>query len=259
MTPDITPEGPANHGPVFDCSWAPEGRAAATVLVSGTVDAVAARQFAAVLGEAIAHARLVVLDVRGVPSLGAQGVGVVWAASAQSIRAGGRLLVVGASAWLRGELAGARAVGDLEVLDANPLRLGVTHEPEPTMHPLHNPVNASVLNARVMAIAAQGLWYQDGDSAVGRAWAPRSEEYPAPPGARVEVYLTNGGEVNGWWVPGTDLAVNQRHLDHFAPPQEASPAACQGPCGLVWQAPAAPELLAFEERCLTCAGPLAFH
>lgn len=259
MTLDITPDDPGSRGSGFACRWTPEGRAAATVIASGELDAVAAQRFAAVLGEAVAHARLVVLDVRGLSSLGEQGTDVVLGTAAQARRAGTRLLFVGGSAELQGELAMARAVGHLDVLDASPFRPTVVDALEATTRPFDNPVNASVLNARVMAIAAQGLWYQDVCGAIGRAWAPRAAGYPAPPGDRVEVYLTSHGEVNGWWVPGTDLAINQRHLDHSAPPPDASPAACQGPCGLVWQAPAAPELLAFRERCLTCAGPLGFH
>ena len=77
-------------------------------------------------------------------------------------------------------------------------------------------------------------------------------------GTAIEVYLDHRGAIDGWRRPGTEPAINQRHLaPDGAEPVTATPLACQGPCGLVWQAPAAPQVIDHGEGCLTCAGALA--
>ena len=129
--------------------------------------------------------------------------------------------------------------------------------PRAAAPPPVTPVNATIMRARVMAVPDCQLWLQVDDGDVQRAWAPAPASAAAAPGASVELYVDHLGAVNGWWDATSGLAVNQRHLDRTSPPPSGDPLACQGPCGLVWHAPAADRLAELGERCLTCAGPLA--
>ncbi len=119
-----------------------------------------------------------------------------------------------------------------------------------------NPVNATVMPARVTVVAVPEIWLRHEDGSIARAWAPPAAE-ALRPDTTVEVYVGANGEVNGWWDAETGLASNQRHLDAFAPPRRMAPAVCQGRCRLVWWTAVPDRLAAHDEHCLTCNGPLS--
>lgn len=261
MTPTDASTGPGDQ-PAFTCSWRPEGVDAATVVASGSLERAGASQLELAIAEAAAHARLVLVDVHGASFVDSAGARAIAAAAASASRAGARLVVVGAPDMVQAALRGPGAGAEVEVLDPAPIgsrrhrESFAAHEAEELINPFDNPVNASVLTARAMSIAAQELWFQGDDGSVGRAWAPPTGSLPVPPGTPVEVYLDDEGDVNGWREPTSGLAVNQRLFDPLTAPETASSAVCQGPCGVVWQAPAATQLTEHAERCLTCSGPL---
>lgn len=254
MTPSDTSDGPRDE-PVLLCSWRLEGLGAATVTASGIVNAATAAQLGLSIAEALAHARLVLIDLHDASFVDPVGERVIVDAAARASHVGARLVVVGAPA----------EVQSVEVLDLTTrgLRQRPEHaeatEIDARIRPFDNPVNASVLTARVMSIAAQDLWFQGDDGSVGRAWAPPTEGFSVAPGTSVDIYLDDHGDVNGWWEPVSGLAVNQRLLDPLTAPETASIAACQGPCGVAWLAPAATRLTEHDERCLTCSGPLVLR
>jgi hypothetical protein len=119
-----------------------------------------------------------------------------------------------------------------------------------------NPVNAAVVTAEVELVARNQIWLRAPDDVI-RAWAPAETAGAIKPGSLVELYLAEDGSANGWWDKRSGLAVNQRRLNARSQPTPGEPMACQGACGLVWTAPAASDLAAHEEQCLTCAGTLA--
>ena len=123
--------------------------------------------------------------------------------------------------------------------------------------PFDNAVNDRVAGARVMAVSDAHMWVQAADSTIHRPWAPPAEGFRVAPGTQVEVYFDAAGTLNGWYDPRSGLAINQRGLDPGDSPATHSDLACQGPCGLVWHAPAAARRREGHERCLTCAGSFA--
>lgn len=264
MSLDVLPAASLGGLPPFTCSWSPTGVEAAQVLVSGELDLATADELAQALQAALDQARLVVLDLRGLRFLDCAGVHVVVDAARRSRRDGRRLVVTRAPEGLD-VFTLTRTAAELEFLDSDapaddPRKAASIELPdaaEPSIKPLDNPVNATVRAARVMAIPDWQLWLHTEDGGVQRAWAPQDIAESVPPHAPIELYLDGRGELNGWRDPASGLAVNQRHLDHAAPPEFAEPMVCQGPCGVVWQAPAAALLAAHDECCLTCAGPLA--
>lgn len=264
MTPFNTSDGSRDE-PALVCRWQLEGVGAATVMASGTVDDATAPQLELTIAEALAHARLVLIDFHDASFAGSAGERVIADAAGRASHAGARLVVVGAPDEVRPALRGPSIGAELELLD---LAAGVRRQgPENTeateadarIRPFDNPVNASILTARAMSIAAHELWFQGDDGSVGRAWAPPTEGFPVAPGTAVDVYLDEQGEVNGWWEPVSGLAVNQRLFDRLTTPETAVAAACQGRCGIVWQAPAATRLTEHGERCLTCSGHLVLR
>ena len=120
-----------------------------------------------------------------------------------------------------------------------------------------NPVNAAVVTAEVTLVARTQIWLRAPDDMLVRAWAPPATADVVQPGDAIELYVAHDGSANGWWDKRSGLAVNQRLLRASRQPTPGEPMICQGECGLVWTAPAAAELAAHEEHCLTCAGALA--
>jgi anti-anti-sigma factor len=279
MSFHIASDGPAGEPAPFACDWRPDGIAAASAQVAGELDTATAPQLEQTLLEALEQARLVVLDLRGLSFVDSSGLHVLLDATQHARRAGARLVLAGASAELERlvELTGTRAL--LDMLPGAPATGPVHEDPvavmpqraldsrpgesdpradERRIQPFENPVNVLVVSARVMDVADRGLWSHGPDGTIRRAWAPASARSAVPAGTVIELYLDDRGAINGWWLPGSDVAINQRHLAAGdAEPLTAAALACQGPCGLVWQAPAAAKLTDHDERCLTCAGALA--
>jgi anti-anti-sigma factor len=249
----------------FMCTWRPDGVAAATVIASGPIDQTSAPRLEAVIAQAFAHARLVLIDVHDATFVDAAGIRAIGAGAAQVSGTGARLAVVGATEAVLAALPEPSVGAQVEVLDLAPTgsrryrESSFSGEAEGRIRPFDNPVNASVLTARTMAVAAQELWFQGDDGSLGTAWAPPGRDFPMDPGASIEVYFDDRGGVNGWRHPLSGLAVNQRRFDPRDASPKASIAACQGSCGVLWQAPAATRLTEHDERCLTCSGPLVLR
>ncbi len=259
-------EGPDGVSPAFGCVWSATGVDAAAVRLGGELDVITAPQVTLVLREALEHARLVVIDVHELSFVDSCGVHVFLDATRQARDAGARLVLVGASAELERVFVLTGTRGLVDMLAGAPaakpvLQDAVPRTPSPVTDgrrdPLKNPVNAGIVTARVMDIADRALWTHSRDGSIRRAWAPAAAAVRVPAGTAVEVYLDRRGAINGWWHRDSGLAINQRRLAADADPESAAGLACQGPCGLVWRAPAAAELLDHDEHCLTCAGDLA--
>lgn len=266
-------DGPGGEPARFGCEWSAAGMQAATLRVAGELDMLTAPQLEQVLQDALEHARLVMVDVGEVSFVDCSALHVLLDSARRARRRGSRLVLVGASAEFERLFAvtGTRAMVD--VLPGAPAAAGVRgnavsvmpDRPVPAgpvvrggVDPLKNPVNAGVVTARVMDVPERGLWAQCPDGSIRRAWAPAAAGLRVPAGDRVEVFLDRRGAVNGWWHAGSGVAVNQRHLAAVdAESVTAAALACQGACGLLWQAPAAARVLDQDERCLTCAGALA--
>jgi len=80
--------------PVFACSWTQRGRDAAWVQVAGELDLATVPQLHEALSAAQSHARLVVLDLRGLVFLDSSGVHAIASASRQARRLGRRLVLL---------------------------------------------------------------------------------------------------------------------------------------------------------------------
>lgn len=260
------PSTPPSDGPdgdriPFVSRWRLEGPAAASVRVSGELDLAAAPQLRRTLDEARTHARLILLDLRELSFVDCAGLHVILDASSRASAEGARLLLTGASERVESLLELTRTRNRVDVLrpadvdDAEPAR----SQEEGSIRPLDNPVNASVVTARVMAVSDEELWVQAANGAIHRPWSPASGEPALSSGTSIELYLDAAGAVNGWRDARTGMAINQRRLPDGTHPATYSELACHGPCGVVWRAPAADRLLEHAERCLTCAGPLVLE
>ena len=258
MPPNPSPDDPADQWGAFACRWRLQGREAASVRVSGEVDMATAPQLGETLREALAHARLVLVDLREMPFMDSSGLRVILDTSARAREQRGRVVLAGVAAQVESLLDVTGTRPHLDLLETRP--------PEPADHgdrngqraPLDNPVNDRVLTARVMEVSDAHLWMQAADGTVHRPWAP-ADELPGPTGSEVELYLDAAGAVNGWYEPRSGLAINQRGLAPGESPATHADMACQGRCGIVWLAPAAARLAASAERCLTCAGSLVLR
>ena len=250
-------DDPAEGAASFACRWRLEGREAASVGVSGEVDLATARRLDEALHEALGYARLVVLDLRGMSFMDSTGLRVILDTVAQARTKRAHIVLTGASAQVERliDMTGTR--GHLEVLDT---RLPEAAPSEQVVGngwtPFDNDVNDRVLTARVMDVSVAELWMQAADGTIHRPWSPETDGLPVPAGSEVELYLDADGAVNGWYEPRSGLAINQRRLEPGEVPASPADLACQGPCGLVWLAPAAARLAEHHERCLTCAGTL---
>ena len=261
MPPTTPTDGPHGDWPSFGCRWRLEGNAAASVRVSGELDVATAPELEAALDEALGYARLVLVDLSELSFLDSSGLHVILNASTRARAAGARMLLTGASEQVEAllEITGARTHLDVlrpgeEIERARPDR---SHRrDEGSIRPFDNPVNASVITARVMAVSDEQLWLQAANGAIHRPWAPVSDGLPVRVGTPIEVYLDRSGAVNGWRDPRSGLAINQRRLEPGSMPTTSSDLACAGPCGVVWRAPAPERLTEHQERCLTCAGSL---
>jgi anti-anti-sigma factor len=99
---------PAARGgtPPFTCGWGRQGLDAASVQVTGRLDAASSPKLDAVIDAALRDARLVLMNLRLVSFLDTTGVAVIVGASTRARNAGRCLLVVGVAAAGRG-VAGA--------------------------------------------------------------------------------------------------------------------------------------------------------
>ncbi|MDA0169527.1 STAS domain-containing protein [Solirubrobacter taibaiensis] len=248
--------------PPFACHWRAEGALAASVTVSGDVDLATAPQLERALHDACALAPLVLLDLSAVSFMDSSGLHVLVAAATRRRRSGTRVVMLGASPQIEALLV---LTGTYSVFDALPVMSTGTQsvrngsptsgEREPGFRPLANPVNASVIAARVMDIPDFGLWLHASDGTILQAWAP-ADGTPVPTGGTVDIYFDRQGTVNGWRHADSGMSINQRRLPPGVERATAVPLACQGSCGVTWQAPAARQLIEHDEHCLTCAGPL---
>jgi anti-anti-sigma regulatory factor len=229
--------------PPFRCMWRPEGPDAASVRYSGRLTAATVPEVDETLRAALRSSRFVLLDLHDVRGIDDAAARVIIEASVRGREAGKRLLAIGAPP----DADALRSADGLEWL--------VTEVPaaEENVVPA-NPVNFRIVAARVMRMPVPGLWLHSSDGALQRAWS--DDAFAPSPGTAVELYLADDDTVNGWRDPATGVAVNQRRFD---PRSEAHASAllCQGSCGVLWRTPDPAALLAHDERCLTCAGPLA--
>ena len=244
----------------FACRWRVEGRAAASLRVSGELDLATAPQLEHAFGEALGFARLVLLDMRDVSFMDSTGLHTILGAAATARAHGGRVVLSGVPADVEALLAVTGTRAHLNVLGRAPsvdVDVAPPHRPEdPRMRPLDNPVNARVVQARVMTVSEPGLWIQAADGVIHRPWAPPAERLSLQGHTQIELYLDATGAVNGWREPESGLAINQRGIGSDESPATYADLTCEGPCGVVWRAPAAERLAERAERCLTCAGPL---
>ena len=260
MPPTPAADDPAEQWASFACRWRLEGRAAASVRVSGELDLATAGRLDEALREALGYARLIVLDLQAMSLMDSTGLHVIIDAAARARTEGARIVLAGASEQVEKLLDVTGTRGYLDLLEARPpedVTARMKQAGRNGWTPLDNAVNDRVLTARVMAVSDVQLWIQAADGTIHRPWAPRADGLPVPTGSELELYLDTTGAVNGWYEPQTGLAINQRGLDPGESPATHADLACQGPCGLVWLAPAAARLEDRHERCLTCAGHLA--
>ena len=241
---------PAERSVPFACRWRLEGREAASVRVTGEVDLATAHRLDDALREALGYARLVVLDLRRTSFMDSCGLRVILDTATQARDKRARIVLTGASAQVEKLIALTGTRGHLDLLETRHTN-GWT--------PFDNAVNDRVLTARVMAVSDAVLWMQAADGGIHRPWAPAADGLPVPAGSTVELYLAEDGAVNGWHVPGSDLAIDQRRLAPDEAPVTRARVACEGPCGLVWHAPAAARLAEHHDRCLNCAGSLVLR
>jgi anti-anti-sigma factor len=259
VSPDSSPDGPAERSAPFACHWRLEGRLAASVRVSGELDLATAAQVERALDDALRHARLVLLDISAMSFIDCSGLHVLFEATSRARNAGAHVVLAGASEQVEDLLRRTGTDNYLEVLrvpEGVATHAAAGRADDGSIRPLDNPVNASVVAARVTAISDTELWVQAANGAIHRPWAPSAEGLPVPAGTPIELYLDASGAVNGWRDPKSGLAINQRGLETGESAAAHSDLACRGPCGVVWRAPAASRLTQRAERCLTCAGPL---
>lgn len=249
MTPSGAHERTDHPEQHLSTSWAFIGRDASEARAAGEVDLATAPWLDDVLRSALAQTRVVLLDLQDVTFIDASGLHVLFDVTSDARRDGRHLVLSRA----------ARCVHDLLAVTGTWRLLEVLNPPSPVASapPPANPVNARVMQARVMAVPGDVLWLQGEDGLVQPAWAPRVLEVPRAPARSIEIFVDPGGELNGWRDPASGLAVNQRRSNRSSSPTTSALVACQGRCGAVWQAPAAAELLSHDEHCLTCGGRLA--
>lgn len=249
-------DDPRDSDPPFACTWEDVGLRGAQVRAQGRLDAASGPQLAHTVRAAAATAPLVLLLFEDVTFVDREGLGALHDVVITAHRAGRRLVVAGLRPEFF-EVVRQSVVGDaLHVLDAT-VHVRQDDTPPQSGLPPQNPVNAAIIDARVMAVADRRLWVQTEDGGVHRAWAPPAVGEVDSPGRLVELYVDECNKVNGWRDIVTGLAVNQRRLPAGLAPREGAPMVCQGRCGITWQAPAAALLADHDEHCLTCAGPLA--
>ena len=261
MSLDKPSDRPRDESAPFVCTWQSEALESASVTATGALDASTAGRLGEVLGVALRRARLVLLNVHGVRFEDSAGMRAIISASVRAREVGSRVLVAGASSDTVARFA--RTGAGVEFLPAAlpSTAVGQGHDDEDRrlgLRPLANPVNAQVLQARVMAVADLGLWLQAAGGSLHRAWVPAGRRPWLSAGASLEVYIDHRGTLNGWSHPDSGLAINQRRLEAEPSSREGAALAGRGDCGVVWQAAVPAVLIEHGERCLTCAGPLAF-
>ena len=103
--------------PQFACTWESGGSRAAWVYVAGEVDLATTPELKFVLGEARAHARLVVLDLREVTFIDASGIRAILEAAAEARRRWGRLMLIRGSVPVERMLTLSRVTDQILTFD----------------------------------------------------------------------------------------------------------------------------------------------
>ena len=149
MPPNLSADDPADQWGAFACRWRLQGREAASVRVSGEVDLATAPRLDHTLREALAHARLVLVDLREMLFMDSSGLRVILDASVRAREQRGRVVLAGVPAQVEALLDVTGTRPHLDLLETRPAdhddRNGHRTPPD-------NPVNDRVLAARVMTV-----------------------------------------------------------------------------------------------------------
>ena len=115
MPPNPFADDPADQWAPFAWRWRLQGREAASVRVSGEVDIATAPQLDETLRAALAHARLVLVDLREMSFMDSTGLRVILDASVRAREQRGRLVFAGVPAHVESllDVTGTRASLDL--------------------------------------------------------------------------------------------------------------------------------------------------
>lgn len=103
--------------PAFGCTLGDGGRGAAWVRVAGELDRATAPQLAQMLGQATRHARIVVVDLRGLTRVDSSGVSAIVDASRSARRDHRRLVLVRGPSQVERLLALTGALDAVEIVD----------------------------------------------------------------------------------------------------------------------------------------------
>jgi anti-sigma B factor antagonist len=106
--------------PAFECSWSDGGLDAAWVHLAGELDIATTPQLQSTLRESQLHARLVVLDLRGLAFLDSSGVHAMIAASARARELASRLIVLRGPPNVDRAFTLSGSVDDVELYDLDP-------------------------------------------------------------------------------------------------------------------------------------------
>jgi anti-sigma B factor antagonist len=109
------------HAPAFECSWSECGPDTAWVHLAGDLDIATTPQLQSTLRESQLHARLVVLDLRGLAFLDSSGVHAMIAASARAREAARRLIVLRGPPNVDRIFTLSGSVLDVEIYDLDPV------------------------------------------------------------------------------------------------------------------------------------------
>lgn len=106
---------------------------------------------------------------------------------------------------------------------------------------------------RVSVARRDQVWIQDDAGNILRGWLPTTGHSNLSPGDSIRVYCDGPDDLAGWATQDPGVAVNQRGFIQRSEPRDL---ACQGPCKIVWIAPAPDAVVAGDKGCLECGGRL---
>jgi anti-sigma B factor antagonist len=106
--------------PAFVCSWRQGGLEAAWVDLAGELDIATTPQLQRTLGECQLHARLVVLDLRGLAFMDSSGLHTIIEASVRARQVGRRLVVLRGRPSVDRVFTLSGSVDDVEFQDLDP-------------------------------------------------------------------------------------------------------------------------------------------
>lgn len=252
----IGEDDPRPDEPAFRCTWAEVGVRAAEVQVAGELDLATGPVLADALRAAGAAAPLVLIRMEHVSFVDVVALRVLHDAVVRAREERRKVVVAHPRPKLAALLDLLELHGEFDFTAEQDAAVSDVEHLAALERP-SNPTNAAILAARIMAVPDRRVWLQAEDGAIRCAWAPPQAHRAASAGRPAEIFLDRNGAVNGWCDVVSGLAVDQRRLDPECFSQATEPMVCQGACGRTWQAPAADELAKHQDRCLTCAGPLA--